>query len=107
MINVIKSKSFITLKGSVDLYWGYMFLLIYCRGILMLTTFSHILGVVHYTVNCSSDSYKYLEVSVQDGKKIIGVTKQLKDKIIIPSVRPWWPYTMDQDFGFMYTLLVG
>lgn len=63
-------------------------------------------GIVDYEV-VTQGTVQSVHVSVMTDQVVVGSSADSKNKIVIPSVRPWWPYSMNKDYGFMYTLLVN
>ena len=41
------------------------------------------------------------------GTKLLGVNKDMQGTFVIKDAQLWWPYTMSDNYGYMYTLLVG
>ena len=67
-----------------------------------------LLGAVHYRVTPGGGTpHETLVEIVDDDDKVIATKNSLSGTVMIPDARLWWPYTMNKDAAYQYTLKVG
>ncbi|XP_053671853.1 beta-glucuronidase [Anopheles nili] len=83
---------------------------VYIQDVILHTSYKGTKGLVEYQVKTSVNDTSNLELTVKlfdrNGTLVsTGIQKaQLQGSAIIPEVKLWWPYLMDPEPGYLYTM---
>ncbi|XP_037915442.1 beta-glucuronidase-like isoform X1 [Hermetia illucens] len=87
---------------------------LYIEDVTVTTDLSERKGIVQYEVKINGDKgnwLTYVKVNLRNKEgDVVSTTKSgsdLQGVLIVDNVKPWWPYLMHPEYGYLYTLEIS